>query len=271
MNALSRAVWMLAVLLALGACRGSGQRNDNGGDQAGSQPRPTQQQSPASPVERARAHTDLGVSYLQVGRFAVALQELNEALAADPNFVPAHNGLGLLHMELREDDKAKASFEKALRINPNDSETNNNYGLFICNRGKPKDSIKYFVAALKNPLYATPEDSFVNAGICSRRAGDVATAQLYFERALVNQPNDGRALVNLAQLHFERKQFNLARSYLNRHMQSIKAPDAGTLMLGVLIEQALGDRAAVMSYGAQLRERFPDSPEMRQFNEGKYE
>jgi type IV pilus assembly protein PilF len=271
MNAISRVAWILAVLLALGACRSSGQRSASDGDPIGSQPKPAQQQAPASPAERARAHTDLGVSYLEVGRFAVALQELNEALIADPNFVPAHNGLGLLHMELREDDKAKASFEKALRIDPNDSETNNNYGLFICDRGKPKESIRYFLAALKNPLYATPEDSFVNAGICSRRAGDIGTAQLYFERALANQPNDRRALVNLAQMHLEQKQFNLARSYLNRHMQSIKSPEAGTLMLGVRIEQALGDRAAVMSYGAQLRERFPDSPEMRQFNEGKYE
>jgi len=42
-------------------------------------------------------------------------------------------------------------------------------------------------------------------------------------------------------------------------------------MLGVRIEQALGDRAAVMSYGAQLRERFPDTPETRQFNEEKHE
>ncbi len=271
MKVFSRVAWIPLVLLVLGACGTSSQRSGSDGDQAGSPPRSAPQQSPASPAERARAHTDLGVGYLQVGRFAVALQELNEALAADPNFVPAHNGLGLLHMELREDVKAKASFEKALRIDPNDSETNNNYGLFICTRGKPKESIKYFLAALKNPLYATPEDSFVNAGICSRRAGDVATAQLYFERALASQPNDGRALVNLAQIHQEHKQFNLARSYLNRYMQSIKAPDAGTLLLGVRIEQALGDRAAVMSYGAQLRERFPDSPELRQFNEEKYE
>lgn len=271
MNTAARIALIFTVLLALGACRSSGQRSGAEGDQVGTQPRPQQQPSPASPAERARAHTDLGVNYLQVGRFAVALQELNEALAADPNFVPAHNALGLLHMELREDDKAKASFDKALRIDPADSETNNNYGLFVCNRGKPKESIKYFLAALKNPLYATPEDSYVNAGICSRRAGDVDTAQLYFERAIAAQPNDGRALVNLAQVHLERRQFNVARSYLNRYMQSIKSPDAGTLMLGVRIEQALGDRAAVMSYGAQLKEKFPDSPETRQFNEGRYE
>jgi type IV pilus assembly protein PilF len=270
-DSLSRIATIFTVLLVLAACRSSEQRSGNDIDPVGSRPRPQQQPSPASPAERARAHTDLGVSYLQIGRFAVALQELNEALVADPSFVPAHNALGLLHMELREDDKAKASFEKALRIDPADSETNNNFGLFVCNRGKPKESIKYFLAALKNPLYATPEDSYVNAGICSRRAGDVDSAQVYFERALAAQPNDGRALVNLAQMHLERKQLNLARGYLNRYMQSIKSPDAGTLILGVRIEQALGDRSAVMSYGAQLREKFPDSPETRQFNEGKYE
>jgi type IV pilus assembly protein PilF len=266
-----RFVFVIAAALALAACRSTDNRTDSDRNQVGSQPAPQRQPTPASPAERARAHTDLGASYLQVGRFAVALQELNEALAADPNFVPAHNSLGLVYMELREDAKAKASFERALRIDPADSDTNNNYGLFLCDRGKPKESIKYFLAALKNPLYSTPEDSFVNAGICSRRAGDLETAQVYFERALAMQPTDGRALLSLTQLHMDRKQYNLARSYLTRHMQSAKNPDAGVLMLGVRVEHALADRAAVMSYGAQLRSRFPDSPETRQFNEGKYE
>ena len=111
----------------------------------------------------------------------------------------------------------------------------------------------------------------MNAGICARRAGDIPSAQLYFERAVEFQSNDARALVNLAQLHFERKQLNLARTYMTRYMQSVKTADAQSLWLGVQIEQALGDRAAVMSYGAQLRARFPDAPQTRQFNEGRYE
>ncbi|HND14335.1 MAG TPA: hypothetical protein PLN78_05095, partial [Pseudomonadales bacterium] len=34
---------------------------------------------------------ELGASYLQIGRFGVALQELQEAIKADPGFVPAHS------------------------------------------------------------------------------------------------------------------------------------------------------------------------------------
>jgi type IV pilus assembly protein PilF len=258
---------ILVLATGLLACRGPESRSDAERNQVPAQQQPT----PASAAERARAHTDLGANYLQIGRLAVALQELNEALKADPNFVPAHNALGLVHMELKEDAKARASFERALRIDPKDSDANNNFGLFLCNRGQEKDAVRYFLKALENPLYATPGDSYVNAGICSRRAGDIPSAQLYFERAVEFQSNDARALVNLAQLHFERKQLNLARTYMTRYMQSVKTADAQSLWLGVQIEQALGDRAAVMSYGAQLRARFPDAPQTRQFNEGRYE
>ncbi|MFO1319907.1 MAG: type IV pilus biogenesis/stability protein PilW [Burkholderiales bacterium] len=228
-------------------------------------------QNPASAAERARAHTELGASYLHIGRFAVALQELNEALKADPRYVPAHNTLGLVYMELREDDKARASFERALKIDPNDSDTNNNYGLFLCDRKREKDSIRYFLAALKNPLYTTPQDAFVNAGICSRRAGDSVAAQSYFERALAVAPTDERAMISLAQLHFGQRQYNLAKTYLTRYMQRVQNADASSLWLGARIENQLGDRAALMSYGSQLKSRHPESPETKAFLEGRFE
>lgn len=260
------AILLAAVLLA--ACRGPESRPEADRPTAPTaQPHPT----PAGATDRARAHTELGASYLQVGRLAVALQELNEALKADPNYVPAHSTLGLVHMELREDEKARASFERALRIDPLDPDANNSYGLFLCNRKREKESIRHFLAATKNPLYTTPGDAFVNAGICSKRAGDVAEAQLYLERAVALNPNDQRALINLAQLHHERKQMNVAKSYLTRYMQRVQAPDAASLWLGIRLERELGDRPGMMSYGAQLRDRFPDAPETKLFNEGRFE
>lgn len=228
-------------------------------------------QTPGSAVERARAHTELGASYLHIGRFAVALQELNEALKADSRYVPAHSTLGLVYMELREDEKAKASFERALKIDPNDSDTNNNYGLFLCDRKREKESIRYFMAALKNPLYATPQDAFMNAGICSRRMGDMGGAQSFFERALAQAPNDERAMMSLAQLHFGQQQYNLAKNYLTRYMQRVQSADAASLWLGARIENHLGDRAALASYGSQLKTRFPESPETKALLEGRFE
>ena len=92
------------------------------------QPALTPQQTDAH--TRADLHTQLGAGYYELRNFAVALQELNEALRADPNHGPAYNMLGLVYMELREDAAAEQNFAQALRINPLDSDANNNYGWF---------------------------------------------------------------------------------------------------------------------------------------------
>lgn len=258
----------LLVLLVLPACQMSSSRPAN---DPPTQPPSERQPAPASATERARAHAELAASYLHIGRLAVALQEADEALKADPRYVPAHNIVALVYMELREDGKAKASFERALKLEPGDSDVNNSYGLFLCDRKKEKESIRYFETALRNPLYATPHDAAVNAGICSRRMGDELGALQYFERALATRPDDARALVNLAQIHFARRQVNLAKSYLNRFMQGAQKPDAATLWLGARVENALGDRAAVASYGSQLKDRFPAAPETQLFIDGRFE
>lgn len=266
--AVIRLVIALLPVMFVAACQSSSPRPAN---DAGTQPPAERQPTPASATERARAHTELAASYLHIGRLAVALQEADEALKADPRYVPAHNIVALVYMELREDGKAKTSFDRALKLDPNDSDVNNSYGLFLCDRKKEKESIRYFQTALRNPLYASPHDAAVNAGICSRRIGDDMGALQYFERALVTRPDDPRALVNLAQIHYTRRQVNLSKAYLTRFMQGVQKPDAATLWLGARIENALGDRAAVASYGTQLKDRFPAAPETQLFLEGRFE
>jgi type IV pilus assembly protein PilF len=264
----SRAIGAIGVgLLAmtLVACGSRQPAPDPAPQQPPAQPQPV----PASPAERARAHVELGSSYYSIGNFGVALGEFQEALKADPKYVPAHNALGLVYMELKEDDKARASFERALKIDPTDPDTNNNFGLFLCNRGRERDAERYFLAAVRNPLYSTPEDSYVNAGLCARRAGDEPRAQDYFERALQLRPYDLRATSALAQMYFQRRDYARAKTYFARYVQRAPALDARTLWLGVRLEHQLGDRTASRSYGAQLKTRYPDSEEARLFEQGR--
>lgn len=261
---------VLLVLLALGLLAACGSK-DTKRDEPVAQPPVAVTPTPASPKERARIHTELGSSYYEIGKFGVALQELNEAIQADPKYVAAYNTLGLVHMALKEDDKARKRFEQALRIDPNDSDVNNNYGLFLCDRKQEKESVKYFMAAIRNPLYSRVEDAYVNAGICSRRAGDNASADEFFQRALKLKPDDARALINLAQLKYTRGDLQESKANLTRYMQIVAAPDAGTLLFGARLSARLGDRNAMNSYGSQLRTRFPGSPETRAFDEGRLE
>ena len=218
----------------------------------------------------ARVHTELASEYFSRTQYGVALEELNEAIKADPNYGPAYGLSGLVYMELREDALAVKNFEQALRIDPTNSDANNNYGWYLCNRGQEANSIKYFLAAQKNPLYATPERSFLNAGICSRKMGDEVAAEGYLRKALGQQPDLQQALYQLSDLNYKRNNLAESRAYMKRLMQNAN-PNAEYLWLGVRIERKLGNRDVERGYAEQLRRRFPNANETQAMLAGRFE
>lgn len=220
--------------------------------------------------QRAQIHTDLGAAYFGSGQLGVALEELNVAIRADSSFAPAYNMLGLVYMTLREDDKAEENFRRSLSLSSADSDANNNYGWFLCQRGKIDDSIRYFMAALKNPLYATPEKSYLNAGICARKKNDDAEAEEFLLKAIKLQPRQPQALFHLADINFKRGNYAESKKFINQFTR-IAAPTPESLWLGIRIERRLGNRSDEASYGLQLRKTFPDSPEAQALRSGKYE
>lgn len=219
---------------------------------------------------RARLRTQLAASYFEIGNMSVALEEIKEALRADPNYGPAYNVAGLIYAQLKEDRMAEQSFQRAISINPGDHDALNNYGQYLCQRGQERESIKYFLAAVKNPLYPFPDRSYVNAGVCSRRAGNPAGADEYFRAALKVRPNQPQALYHLADMAYGRGDLNAAKANLSLLAQAgVDTPEV--LWLGLRVVRKLGDRTAEASYASQLRNKFPKSAETRMLNAGQYE
>src|SRR4051812_37262363 len=105
------------------------------------------------PRNRARVHAELASVYYERGNYAIALDELRMATAADANYAPAYSMFGLVYTELREKALAQQSFERALQLSPADGDINHNYGWFLCQNGRESDSIPYFMQAVRNPLY----------------------------------------------------------------------------------------------------------------------
>jgi type IV pilus assembly protein PilF len=256
---------LVAALLLLVAC--SSQKTQTPTEQ----PRLGPQATSSSPLERAKIHTELGVSYFENAQLGVALEELNTAVAADKTYAPAYNALGLVYMELKEDSKAEKNFRQAIRLDPSSSEAKNNYGMFLCQRGRENEGIRQLLDALKNPLYPTPEIAYKNAGLCARKAGDTKAAEAYFTQALKLSPKQPQALYGLADIYYSRDDVAAAKQYMNGYLTAVGNPGPEALWLAARIERKLGDRTSLANYGMQLRRRYPSAPETKAYLEGRFE
>ena len=221
--------------------------------------------------ERAKIHTELGVTYFGNGQLGIALEELNTAIAADNTYAPAYDALGLVYMQLKDDAAAERNFRQSLKLNPKSSETKNNFGLFLCQRGREQEGIRHLLDALKDPLYTRPDVAYKNAGVCARKMGDNKAAEEYFSKALRLNNRQVQALYGLAELHYVRNDYQGARQFLSHYLSAVESAGPEALWLGAKIENKLGDRTALANYGMQLRRRYPSSPEAKAFVEGRFQ
>jgi type IV pilus assembly protein PilF len=220
--------------------------------------------------QRARAFTDLAGAYYARAQYKTALDELRKAITADNRFGPAYNIYGLIYMELAEDKLADENFRRAIELDRNDSEARNNYGWFLCARGRYDEGLDQFSAALRNPLYARPEQAMANAGVCAEKKGDLALAEANLTKSLKLQPDNPNAVLKMAGLYFRQGRLVEAQRLLARHAE-LSQPTAESLWLNLRLERKLGDRAQEAAYGLQLRKNFPDSNEARLLLTGQYE
>ncbi len=217
----------------------------------------------------ATIHTELAAAYYSRTQYAIALQESGVALQADPTYAPSYNVRALIRMALHEDEQAEADFKHSIKLDKNYSDAYNNFGWFLCQRGRNQESVPQFLEALKNPLYATPEVAYANAGLCAHRAGDLVSADTYLQRALILRPGMPEALFGLADVNFAKGDFASAKSYLLRFQQVIQDMNAEQLWLAIRIERKMRDRNSEASYALQLNKRFPESREAQLLQMGE--
>ncbi len=207
----------------------------------------------------AKAHTNLGAAYLQQNKLEIALDEFTQAIQIMPSYAMAYNGLAMVRAALRQDEEAEYNFKKSIELDSSISGTHNNYGTFLCDRGRYDESITQFLEAVKNPLYATPNLAYANAGICAERGNDVVTAEKYLRKALQLQPLTHSAAHRLAEIQFKRGEVVEASKTLQNAL--VASPNAEVLWLGVQIARKLGNRNDEASYSLELRRRFPQAKE----------
>ncbi|HET6655018.1 MAG TPA: type IV pilus biogenesis/stability protein PilW [Gammaproteobacteria bacterium] len=221
----------------------------------------TPEEGQVQPKEAARYNVQLGVAYMQQGRLDLALQKLQRALKQDPNLASANTAIARLYERRGNTDLAARYYQRALDIAPQDPKVQNAYGVFLCRHDQVAESEAYFLAAARDPDYATAEAAYTNAGICLLKIDEKAKAEADFRQALQVEPDYAEALWQLARLSYDEGKYLQTRAFLQRFMAHTRSPQPEVLWLAARTEQALGADTEAHKFARRLMARFPRSAE----------
>lgn len=229
------------------------------------------QPAPASPKEAAEYNMQLGIGYLRQDKPQLARSKLETAIKLDPDLATAHAALGVVFERLEDPAGAERHYRRAVDLQPQNPDNLNALAVFICQRrSEPREALRIFDQALAIPLSVSPANRAMlntNAGTCAKRL-DLLLAERYLRAALMENPNYGDALFQLAEVTLEGGTALQARAFLERYLD-IAPPSPAGLWLAVRIERALNDTAAAGRYAAALQKQFPTSGEARLLLESK--
>ena len=126
---------------------------------------------------RAKARLDLAQAYYEQGQAAIALQEVAQAQAADPQWIAVHNLKALVLDKMGQSAMARNSFEEGLKLaqrNPSLgselADLQHNWGLWLCQQGQPARAMPQFQRAMSQPGYALRHKTETAMARCDRLA-----------------------------------------------------------------------------------------------------
>jgi type IV pilus assembly protein PilF len=251
----------LATVLAMGGCASSQQ--DSGQDDVA-------QGDESDARRRARIRMELAVGYYEEGRTEVALEELRQALAADPTLGEAHNLRGMIFMRLNDMRQADESFRRAIQINPRDPDSLHNYAWLQCQQARYDEANRTFEAAIAIPTYTGRARTLMAQGVCYARAGKPADAERTLTRAYELDATNPIVAYNLADLLLKRGDLERAKFYIRR-LNNSELANAESLWLGIKVERRMNDRTAMLQLADVLRRRFPGSKERAAYDRGAFD
>jgi type IV pilus assembly protein PilF len=222
----------------------------------------TVQTGPTQNEKASKINVQLGIGYYYQNNLEMANEKLLKALSQDPESSQAHYAYAVLQNRFLDKEKTEHHFRKAIELDPKNSEALSNFGAYLCNDGRMEESEKLFMQAVKNPLYKSPEVAYTNAAVCLLKSENPPTEKAtgYLKKALAARNNYTPALIKLAELSFDDRNFDLTQLYLDR-FHLVTQPTSLSLWLDIrnALEKGNSDRADELA--ERLKNDFADSTE----------
>ena len=201
---------------------------------------------------------------MQQGSTENAKVPLRKALEIDSASADAHAALALVFQIEMEPKLADEHFRKAISQRRDDARLLNNYGSFLFEQKRYQEAMERYTQAAQDNLYPERSRVFENLGLTALQLQQREQAKAYFERSLRLNSRQPRALMEMALLSFDDKQYVPARGYYESYL--LLAPhDARSLLLGVRLARVFEERDNAASLGLQLKRLYPGTPEYQQY------
>ena len=220
--------------------------------------------------KRSKIRLELAAGYLDQGQVNVALDEVKQAIAADPRSADAFSLRGLIYMRLNDFGLARDSFSRAMALNPRDGNILHNLGWLACQELRYSESIINFDRALSSPNYVGQSKTFLTKGICLLRSGDEQQAENNFLRSFELDATNPIAIFNLANLLYRRNDLVRSQFYIRR-LNANEYANAESLWLATKVEKKLGNAQGVLLFADRLKKQFPASKEFGLYERGAFD
>lgn len=221
----------------------------------------------ADPEKAVDNYTQLGLGYIQQGRYDRARARINRALEIDSKYAPANNAMALLLQSEREPELAEEYFLKSIDLDGSFSQGQYNYGMFLMQHKRYDEACTHLYNAAQDVEYQQRGKASQNLGLCYYRDGKVDLAISTYERMLKVQRYNAPVLVNLTTLLYEKKRYVEAQQYYNRFLRIVgrkkSEQSANSLWLGIRLARIHGNDGDVVKFAKDLKESFPESDEYK--------
>jgi tetratricopeptide (TPR) repeat protein len=193
-----------------------------------------------------------GMKALEEQRYQAAVENLTNAVAAEPKDFSLHFNLALAYSLWGKDAQAIPEYQKALELKPDLYQANLNLGILLIKQMRPAEAQPYLKAALAaKPKEYRPNYYLAEALLA---AGDFAGADQTFQTALDLNPKSAAAESGLARAEAKLNRLDQAAPHFRKAADLDPAYRDGLLELASLYEAADQSSEAIAIY-----EKFPEN------------
>lgn len=211
--------------------------------------------------ERAQAHIDLGMSYLQRDNLEVARESFQKALEVNPRSSEALHGLGLVEAKALNLDMARTYLKRAVALDPGNTPAVSDYAVMLCEKGASAQGVQLLEKNIPNPETRSLPTGLA-FGRCYQANQQTDKAIQAYKVVLSEDPDLPQALLSMAQLRFAQQNYLSASAFLQRYFYT-NTISSDALLLAARVEDILDNPEERDYYTRQLWTRYPRSEQAR--------